>query len=179
MGSPGGKHCKLLQSILCHGVVSPLKAVSFERRMRHIAVILWVAVVANVGALKLPVFVGSIRWTLSINSPSCERSAVKCYTEWSRNVDINELGMTHLSFSGCSYMCWYLQRVLLHSARRRSQRCAGLWQRSKACKLTEFDIYTVCIDFKKQQYLSHVGILISSRLKKAKYFFMIQSTNEF
>ena len=160
MGSPGGKHCKLLQSIVWRGVVSPLKAVSFGHGMQHIAVILWVAEMTTVGALKLQVFVGSIRWTLTINSPSCKRSTVKFYTEWSRNIDIKELGMTHLSFSGCSYMCWYLQRVLLHSARRRSQRCAGLWQRSKVCLL---NLIYICIDFKKQKHLPHIGILISPR----------------
>ena len=45
--------------------------------MPHFALILSAAEETCVGPLKLQVFVGSMRLTLSINTPSCERSTVK------------------------------------------------------------------------------------------------------
>ena len=51
MGSPGGKHCKLLQRNAWRGAVSPLKSSVFGQRMPHFAVFLWEAEVTNVGAL--------------------------------------------------------------------------------------------------------------------------------
>ena len=61
-------------------------------------------------------------------------------------IGINERGMrTHLSLSSGSYLCWHLQRVSLRSARRRSQRCAGLWQRSGT-----YWIWNVLTNFKNK-----------------------------
>ena len=86
MGSPGGKHCESLQRNVWRGVVSPLKRSVFGHRMLHSAVILWEAVVTNVGALKFQVSVWLMRKILSINTP-CVRLSVKFifteFTQWS------------------------------------------------------------------------------------------------
>ena len=47
--------------------------------MAHFAVILWEAEVNDGGVLKLQVFVGSMRWILSINTPSAK---VDCEIDW-------------------------------------------------------------------------------------------------
>ena len=118
MGSPGGKHCKSLQRNVWRGAVSPFKTSVFGQRMPHFAVILWEAEVTNVGALIISFFVGSMRWNLSLNTLSCERSGLWNLLNgleiYSTNLPgINERGMwTHLlSLSSCKYMCWYLKRV--------------------------------------------------------------------
>ena len=86
MGSPGGKHCESLQRNVWRGVVSPLKRSVFGHRMLHSAVILWEALVTNVGALKFQVSVWLMRKITSINT-SCLRLSVKFifteFTQWS------------------------------------------------------------------------------------------------
>ena len=64
--SPGGKYCKSLQRNVWRGVVCPLKKSVFRDRLSHFAVILWEALVTNVGALwqvKWPLFLTYILLT--------------------------------------------------------------------------------------------------------------------
>ena len=86
MGSPGGKHWESLQRNVWRSVVSPLKRSVFGHRMLHSAVILWEALVTNVGALKFQVSVWLMRKITSINT-SCLRLSVKFifteFTQWS------------------------------------------------------------------------------------------------
>ena len=116
MGLPGGKHCKSLQRNVWLGAVSTLKVVSLDRVCRILPWLLWEADVTNVGALK--VFVRSMLWNLSINTPCIRLTHCRLWNLlngleiYSTNLGINEQGMrTHLSLSSCPYMCPYLERV--------------------------------------------------------------------
>ena len=85
-GIARGKHCESLQRNVWRGVVSPLKRSVFGHRMLHSAVILWEALVTNVGAWKFQVSVWLMRKITSINTP-CLRLSVKFifteFTQWS------------------------------------------------------------------------------------------------
>ena len=118
------------KEMYCVELFSPLKAVSldlkcrillwFHEKRRWLMLVRWLYVSVESRNTHLLLAKGRL-WNLLNGLEMC-----------SIDLGINERGMrTHLSLSSCSYMRWYLQRVLLHSARRRSQCCAGLWQRSK------------------------------------------------
>ena len=80
--------------------------------------------------------------------------------------------MTHLSLSSCSYMTWYLQRVKLLLAWRRSQHCADCdndrrdWYVTLKAKISSSHILYVLIPSShqkhKQNFLSWSSATMSS-----------------